>query len=179
MPSFANALRPGDAIFHPKHGFGAVQALTRRDPAHPLQEVVTSQEAQDYYEVQLSDGGTLLVPVHRAESVGLRLLTNGVAAILTAFHSPTGSLPEDHRARAMTLRARAQSAEPSALADSVRDLLAQSRGRALSASEKAWLDKSCERLSIEAALVDRIPRSQARAAIWEAVNQVILSKHSR
>ncbi len=172
MLSLDNALRPGDPIFHPKHGFGAVQGLTRRDPAYPLQEVVTGQEAQDYYEIQLSDGGTLLVPVHRAASVGLRLLTNSVAAILTAFHSPAGSLPEDHRARAMALRTRAQSAEPSALADSVRDLLAQSRGRSLSASEKAWLDKSCERLSTEAALVDRISRSQAHAAIWEAMNQV-------
>ncbi len=91
--------------------------------------------------------------------------------ILTALRAPAESLPEDFRARAMALRARGQSAKPSALADSVRDLLAQRRGHTLSASEKTWLDKSCERLSIEAALVDRIPQAQAQAAIWEAVNQ--------
>jgi hypothetical protein len=51
-------------------------------------------------------------------------------------------------------------------------MLAQSHGRALTASEKTWLAKSCERLSIEAALVDRISRAQAHAAIWEAVNQL-------
>ena len=172
MSSLDNALRPGDPIFHPRHGFGAIQGLTRRDPAQPLQEVAAGQDAQDYYVIQLSDGGTLLVPVHRAVSVGLRRLTNSVAAILTAFHAPAVSLPDDHRTRAAALRARAQSTEPSALADSVRDLLAQSRGRTLSASEKAWLDKSCERLSTEAALVDRIPQGKARAAIWEAANQV-------
>ena len=55
---------------------------------------------------------------------------------------------------------------------SVRDMLAQSRGRTLSISEKAWLDKSCKHLSTEAALVDRISRAQAYAAIWEAVNQL-------
>ena len=48
-------------------------------------------------------------------------------------------------------------------------MLAQSRGRMLTSSEKAWLDNSCERLSTEAALVDRISRSEAFAAIREAV----------
>jgi RNA polymerase-interacting CarD/CdnL/TRCF family regulator len=165
----------GDLIFHPRHGFGSISGLTRRDPLPPIRGVLASEgvsdQAQDYYEILLSDGGTLLVPVHRAESVGLRILTNGVAAILTAFHSPAGSLPENQQARAIALQARGQSREPSALADSVRDMLAQSRGRSLSASERTWLDKSCERLSAEAALVDRIPRTQASAAIWEAVNQ--------
>ena len=116
------------------------------------------------------DGGTLLVPVSRAEHVGLRLLTNGVAAIMICLNSPAGSLPADARKRAAELWARGQIGEPTALAASVRDMLAQSHGRTLTAREKAWLDKSCERLSTEAALVDRISRSQAHAAIWEAVN---------
>jgi RNA polymerase-interacting CarD/CdnL/TRCF family regulator len=55
------------------------------------------------------------------------------------------------------------------LTNSVRDMLAQSRGRTLSTGEKTWLDKSCQRLSTEAALVDRIPMFEARAAILEVV----------
>ncbi len=129
-----------------------------------------SDETQDYYDIQLMDGGTLLVPVSRAERVGLRLLTNGVDAIMICLSSPAESLPADARKRAAELWARGQIGEPTALATSVRDMVAQSRGRTLTASEKAWLDKSCERLSTEAALVDRISRSQAHAAIWEAVN---------
>jgi RNA polymerase-interacting CarD/CdnL/TRCF family regulator len=169
-------LDPGDLIHHPTHGFGTITGLTRRDPLHPMQEVVAagdmSGQAQDYYDIELMDGGTLLVPVSRAERVGLRLLTNGVDEITTCLHSPAQSLPDDARKRAAELWARGQVGEPIALAASVRDMLAQSRGRALSTSEKAWLDKSCGRLSIEAALVDRIPRAQAHAAIWEAVNQL-------
>jgi len=118
------------------------------------------------------DGGTLLVPVSRAEHVGLRLLTNGVDAITICLHSQAHSLLEDARKRAAELWERGQIGEPTALAASVRDMLAQSRGRTLTRSEKAWLDKSCERLSTEAALVDRISRSQAHAAIWDAVNQL-------
>ena len=168
-------LSPGDQIFHPQHGFGTISSLTRRDPRYPIQEVVTgegvSDQAQDYYDIQLMTGGTLLVPVGRAERVGLRPLTNGVDAVTICLHSPARSLPVDARQRAFELRARGQNGEPTALAASVRDMLAQSRGRALTASEKAWLDKSCERLSIEAALVDHIPRTQAHAAIRAAANQ--------
>jgi len=168
-------LGPGDLIFHPRHGFGTISGLTRRDPLHPIQEGVNegvSDQAQAYYDIQLMDGGTLLVPVSREARVGLRLLTNGVDAITICLHSPAQSLPADARKRAAELWARAQIGEPNALAASVRDMLAQSHGRTLTASEKAWLDKSCERLSTEAALVDRISRSQAHAAIWETVKQL-------
>ena len=168
-------LDPGDLIFHPKHGFGTISGLTRRDPLHPIREGVSeasSDQEQDYYDIQLMDGGTLLVPVSRAERVGLRPLTNGVDAVTICLHSPAQSLPVDSRKRTAELWARAQIGEPTALAASVRDMLTRSRGRTLTASEKTWLAKSCKRLSIEAALVDRISRSQAHAAIWEAVSQL-------
>ena len=169
-------LSPGDQVFHPQHGFGTISSLTRRDPRHPIEEVVTSEggsdQAQDYYDIQLMSGGTLLVPAGRAEGLGLRTLTNGVEAVTTCLRSPAQSLPADARQRAFELRIRSQNGEPTALATSVRDMLAQSRGRTLTATEKQWLDKSCERLTTEAALVDRIPRSQARDAIREAVNQL-------
>jgi RNA polymerase-interacting CarD/CdnL/TRCF family regulator len=167
---------PGDLIFHPSHGFGTVSGLTRRDPLHPIRDlaVVEGAEdpAEDYYDIQLMDGGTLLVPVSRAERVGLRLLTNGVAAITICLRSPAESLPADARQRAFELRTRGQLGGPTALAAAVRDMVVQSRGRALTASQKAWLEKSCERLITEAALVDGISRSQAYAAIWEAVSQL-------
>ena len=104
-------LDPGDLIFHPKHGFGTISGLTRRDPLHPIREGVSealSDQEQDYYDIQLMDGGTLLVPVSRAERVGLRPLTNGVDAITICLRSPAESLPADSRKRAAELWARAQ-----------------------------------------------------------------------
>ena len=175
MSSPKEMLCPGDPIFHPTHGFGTVNGLTRRDPAYPIRDgagEAASGREEDYYDIELVDRGTLLVPVSRAESVGLRLLTNGVTAITTCLNAPAQSLPENSRERVALLRARGRSFEPTALADSVRDMLAQSRGRNLSASEKTWLDNSCERLSTEAALVDRIAKSEARAAIWKTINQL-------
>jgi RNA polymerase-interacting CarD/CdnL/TRCF family regulator len=164
---------PGDLILHPKNGYGTIRSLTRRDPFRPGQggeagDTVPDQ-AQDYYDIQLLDGGTMFVPVSRAERLGLRLLTNGIDVIRVCMHLPPRSLPGDGRERAAELLARSQMAEPTALVAAVRDLAVQSRGRALTASETTWLRKSCERLSIEAALVDGIPRSQAYDAIWDTV----------
>jgi RNA polymerase-interacting CarD/CdnL/TRCF family regulator len=168
-------LDPGDLIFHPRYGFGAITGLTRRDPLHPIQDGVSegvSDHERDYYDIQLMDGGTLLVPVSRAELIGLRPLTNGVDAVMTCLRSPARSLPADARKRTAELWTRGQFGEPTALAASVRDMVTQSRGRTRTASESAWLDKSCERLSTEAALVDRISKAQAFADIWKAVTQL-------
>jgi RNA polymerase-interacting CarD/CdnL/TRCF family regulator len=168
-------LEPGDAVFHPKHGFGTVHSLTRRDRNHPIQEPSTADAAsdrtEDYYDIHLVEGGTLLVPVSRAESVGLRRLTNGIEAVRASLRSPAQSLPDNQRERAAVLRSRELLAEPEALAHSVRDMLAQSQGRTLSPGEQTWLDKACQRLSVEVALVDHISVTEARAAVWEAVGQ--------
>jgi RNA polymerase-interacting CarD/CdnL/TRCF family regulator len=167
-------LSKGDLVFHPRHGFGTISGLTRRDPLDPIREEPgegASDEMQDYYEIQLMNGGSLLVPVSRAERLGLRLLTNGVDAVTICLRSPAQSLPQDAKQRAAELWARVQNGEPTALAASVRDVLAQSRGRTLTPNEKLWLDKSFERLTTEASLVDRISRAEAHTAILEAAYQ--------
>ncbi len=167
---------PGDLIFHPRNGCGTVRSLTRRDPFRPGQDGVAGEavpdQAQDYYDIQLLDGGTMFVPVSQAERLGLRLLTNGLDVFRICMHSPPRSLPQDGRERAAELLKRSLMSEPTALVAAVRDVVAQSRGRTLTASETTWLRKSCERLSIEAALVDGISRAQAYDAIWETVKQL-------
>lgn len=163
----------GDPVFHPKYGFGTVNGLTRHDRVHPIQEPsiadANSDRTEDYYDIQLVEGGTLLVPVSRAESAGLRRLTNGLEAVQVSLCTPAQSLPANARERAAVLRVREQLAEPDALAHAVRDMLAQGQGRSLSAGELAWLDKACQRLSMEIALVDHIRLSEAQAAVQEVI----------
>lgn len=176
MSHYNNALEPGDPIFHPKFGFGTVHSLTRCDRVHPVHEPTVAEadtdRTEDYYDIHLVEGGTLLVPVGRAVRVGLRRLTHGVEEVKTCLHSAAESLPAEFRQRAAALRIREQLPEPGALACSVRDMLAQSRGRTLSPGERTWLDKSCQRLITEASLVDRIPMFQARAAIQAVVREL-------
>jgi RNA polymerase-interacting CarD/CdnL/TRCF family regulator len=177
MSSMNDLLSPGDPIFHPKFGFGAIHGITRRERIQPVKEAAAGEAAaadrtEEYYDIHLREGGTLLVPISRAEGVGLRRLTGGIAAVRASMFSPPQSLPDDFRERAAVLRQRGQLPEPAALAHSVRDLVAQSRGRTLSAGENTWLEKSCQRLSIEAALVDQISFDEASEAIWLVVREL-------
>ncbi len=175
MSPHNSSLGPGDPVFHPKYGFGIVHSLTRRDRVRPVHEPAMADAAsdptEDYYDIRLSQGGTLLVPVSRAESVGLRRLTNGIEAVKACLRSPAESLPDNPRQRAAVLRTREQILEPDALAHCVRDMLAHSHGKPLSASEQTWLEKACQRLSTEVALVDHVSPAQARSAVWDAVTQ--------
>ena len=168
-------LGPGDLIFHPRNGFGTIRGLTRRDPFQPSQDGMAndsvSDQAQDYYDIQLTDGGTLLVPVNRAKRLGLRLLTNGVDAITMCLRSPAQACPAmpGNGRRAVGTWPDWRADRAGRLGSGYGD--AESRSNSHGQREK-WLNKSCDRLSTEAALVDRIPRLQAQAAIWEAVNQL-------
>ncbi len=176
MSPHNDRLEPGDAVYHPKYGFGTVHSLTRRDRVHPVQAPTiadaNSDRTEDYYDIALVEGGTLLVPVSRAESVGLRRLSNGIASVTTSLCSPAQSLPTNPRERIAVLRMREQLLEPDALAHSIRDMLAHGRGRTLSAGERTWLDKACQRLSTEVALVDHISLSAAKSAVWAVVTQL-------
>ena len=176
MSQVNHSLRSGDLVFHPRYGFGAMRGVTRRNRVSPLHRDPSTEKAdepqEDYYDIQLDEGGTLLVPVRRAQSVGLRRLAFGIEAIKKNLYSPAQALPDNFRERAEALRSRGQGAEPTAFVNSVRDMLAQSRGRMLSAGEKTWLNKSCQRLSIEAALVDNISVYDAEEAIQAVVQEL-------
>jgi RNA polymerase-interacting CarD/CdnL/TRCF family regulator len=167
---------PGDPVFHPRFGLGTVHGLIRRERIYPVGERVIasagSEKTEECYDIDLVEGGSLQVPVRRAESVGLRQAWNGIQEIEASLRSSAEELPAEARERAAELRAREQLIEPEALACTVRDLLAQSRGRTLSTGERAWLDKACHRLSEEAALVDRISELEARSAIWQVVSEL-------
>ena len=128
-----------------------------------------SDPTHDYYDIQLMGGGTLLVPVNCANvsdcvSSPEVLMPSRSACVRLCKNCP--GMPGNGRpscGHAVNRRADRGGHLCSGYGT-------QSHGRTLTASEKAWLDKSCERLSTEAALVDHISRSQAHAAIWEAVN---------
>ena len=140
MSPSSSALVVGDPVYHPKYGFGSVHSLTRRDRLQPVHERnsagVEPEHTEEYYDIHLAEGGTLLVPVGRAESVGLRLLTSGVEAVKAGLRTLPQGLPANFRERAAELRIREGLAQPAGLATSVRDMLAYGRGRTLIGGRK-------------------------------------------
>jgi RNA polymerase-interacting CarD/CdnL/TRCF family regulator len=161
----------GELVYHPRYGFGTVTGIAQQNLGKLVHDDKASA-AEDYYEIDLRQSGTLLVPVARVDTVGLRRLTNGLTTIEACLASPPEALIEDGRQRMVQLRAWEQSPEPEALLRAVRDLAAIGRARGLSASEQKWLDQACRRLATEAALVDDIAEVEARAAVWQVVSDL-------
>ena len=157
------SLQVGDQVFHPTYGFGVLESLATRDGTGP---------PQAYYGVRLVEGGVLSVPVARAESLGLRRVVNGIKTILGGLRKTARPLPDNDRQRVIELKSRWQSAQPTAVTEGVRDLLARSRAHSLTPADKKWLANACERLSGEAARVDEIDLARARTVILEEVDRL-------
>ena len=106
MSPSSSALVAGDPVYHPKYGFGNVHSLTRRDRFQPVHERssagIEPEQTEEYYDIHLIEGGSLLVPVGRAESVGLRLLTSGVEAVKAGLRTAPEGLPANFRATTCT-----------------------------------------------------------------------------
>jgi RNA polymerase-interacting CarD/CdnL/TRCF family regulator len=161
-------LRAGEPVYHPKYGFGVVRGIRDEGMGH-LVEQSPGGVTEAYYEIDITGEGTLFVPVGRAAMVGLRRLTNGLAAIFACLASDGAVLPADSRQRLAGLRQSEQAREAEALPKAVRDLIAVRRNSQLTSSERKWLEHACRRLSAEAAIVDHIAESEAHAAILAAV----------
>ncbi len=159
----AMRLQVGDEIIHPRYGFGTIE----RVQAHEHEGAPV-----EYYEVRLADGGLLSVPVEQSAALGLRRVTNGLAAIFAVLRGPARPLPEHPRQRGAELAARWVAPDPDALLGGVRDLIAYARQFGLKGSDQQWLTRACERLGAEAARVDGITRARARSAIGAEVKQL-------
>ncbi len=157
-------LRVGDAVIHPRYGFGTVKNVLTQE--HDGADV-------EYYEIGLSDNnGMLSVPVEHAADLGLRRLVNGVAATLERLREKAQPLPEHARLRSLELSARWNAPEPGALAGGVRDLLGYARQFGIKGMDLQWLTRACERLGAEAAQVDGITLGAARHAISQEVSRL-------
>jgi RNA polymerase-interacting CarD/CdnL/TRCF family regulator len=154
-------LQSGDRISHPMYGLGVVEGVTTFDQ---------DGRATDFYNVRLSRGDLLTVPVDRAEGLGLRLTVNSLARVVACLRSPAHTLSDNDRDRVVELKACWHAPQAAALTEAVRDLMGRSRTHRLTPNDKRWLTNACERLSAEAASVDAIDLFQARAAIQQEID---------
>ncbi len=161
-------LRVGEPVYHPKYGFGVVRGVRAEGMGHLVAQSANGV-TETYYEIDITGEGTLFVPTDRAEMVGLRRLSNGLAAIIECLATDGEALAEDSRQRLAGLRQSEQAREANALPEAIRNLVAIRRGTALSNPERKWLEHACRRLSSEVALVDHISETEAYAAIVAAV----------
>ncbi|HSJ57300.1 MAG TPA: CarD family transcriptional regulator, partial [Anaerolineae bacterium] len=90
----------GDKVVHPGYGPGVITGVERR-------QVVG--DPKEYYVIQLlSEGGTLMTPVARADQLGLRRALDRQALdhLLTLMHTPPATLSSDFRERQANIEER-------------------------------------------------------------------------
>ena len=156
-------LQPGDRISHPTYGLGVVEGTTTFDQ---------DGRATEFYSVRLTRDSLLTVPVDRAEALGLRLIVNGLAAVVACLRTPMHTLPSNDRERSMWLKACWSAPQPEALAEGVRDLVGRGRTARLTPADKRWLVNASERMSVEAALVDAIDVFRARELVQREIDRL-------
>lgn len=156
-------LQPGDRVSHPSYGFGVIEGTQTFDQ---------DGRPTEFYTVRISHGGTLTVPVDRAEALGLRVISNSLKVIAASLRGDAAALPDNDRERMVMLKSRWHDQQPGVLAQTVRDLLARGRTRRLTPADKRWLAEAVERLSSEVSLVDEIDLAQARAAVQREMEQI-------
>jgi RNA polymerase-interacting CarD/CdnL/TRCF family regulator len=156
-------LQPGDRISHPTYGLGVVEGTTTFNQGG---------RATEFYSVRLARDSLLTVPVDRAEALGLRLIVNGLAAIVACLHTPMHPLPDNDRERFIWLKACWNAPQPEALTEGVRDLTGRGRTYRLTPADKRWLVNASERMSVEVAMVDAIEVFQAREAVQREIESL-------
>lgn len=109
----------GDPVVHPSQGAGTVERIiTLNYTGQPLR----------YYSIELVDGdSTLMMPVEKAEELGLRRADFGLDDIQATLEKEPQELPDSYRSRHAKIRSMLGSGEPVDLARVVRDMTWRSR----------------------------------------------------
>ncbi|MBN1887133.1 MAG: hypothetical protein JW850_04055 [Thermoflexales bacterium] len=154
-------LQPGDQVSHPAYGLGVVEGISSLD---------RGGGATEFYSVRLTPHSLLTVPVDRAKALGLRLIVNGLEAIVACLRAPMHPLPDNSRERFIWLKACGRDPQPETLAEGVRDLMGWGRTHRLTPADKRWLASASERMSAEVALVDAIDVFQARKMVQQEID---------
>lgn len=104
----------GEAVVHPHQGAGTVKTIFTLE---------RNGEPQYYYRIDLvNQDSTLMIPVKRADEIGLRRARGAKDAIKDVFNDVPGELADNYRTRHANLRKRLSGGGPRGLASVLRDL---------------------------------------------------------
>jgi CarD family transcriptional regulator len=161
----------GDAVYHPAHGAGVIANL-RRMPA--------LRKGQQFYRIRMLAGAntTLLVPVAKAEELGLRpaATKNQVIDVIRILSSEPVILPETHKQRYSVCQEKLDAADTMRTAEVVRDLtMRRIQHDHLNVPGRHIFKKAMGLLAGELALAQGVTLAEAKEQINEALTQRITS----
>lgn len=158
----------GDKVVHPGYGPGIITGIEHRQ---------VLGEAKRYYVIDmLTEGGTLMTPVRRADEVGLRpaIGDRAVKRLLKSLSKPPGILADDFRERQTEVEERLKVGDIFITAEVVRDLTWHGHVSGLTKRDAQLLQRAEQLLAGELALVKDIDVKEALEQI-----QAILAEATR
>ena len=153
--------KPGDPIVHPFRGAGIVIRIEKRQ-WHGSSEM--------YYRIKLlgQRGITLMVPIHLAETLGLRPAVS-LSKLNQVWHvlcADPGTLPADHKQRYELLEGKLHAGSVFQVAEAVRDMAWRQRQKGrLTIVGKQMYEKGFTLLAAEVAATQGIDLADAETQV--------------
>ena len=154
----------GDKVVHPTHGAGLVTGIKEQD---------LLEQYHRYYVIDLAvDHRTLMIPVGKAEEIGLRSISReAVLSKVWRTLSRTGEeLFDDYKKRQARIQEKLKTGDVIKVAEVIRDLSALKREDHLTSFDTKLLERAQQFLSSEVALVEGVQVSEAERMIFETVD---------
>lgn len=154
----------GDRVVHPQHGVGQIVQLEDRE--------FERGDVRRYYEIHISAGGTVWVPVDR-QDLGLRRLAqkSELARCRQILRSRPSPLTEDGRVRQSTLVDRLRQGTIAAQCEVVRDLSAFVAHKPTYGTITAFLEAVLHVLCQEWAIVEGTTVQEATAEVYSLLEK--------
>jgi len=154
----------GDKVVHPIHGAGLVTGIKKQD---------LLEQYHRYYVIDLTvDDRTLMIPVSKAEEIGLRSISQQ-AALSQVWHTldtTAETLSDDYRKRQERAQEKLKTGDAIAVAEVIRDLSALKREDHLTSFDTNLLERAHQFLASEVALVEGVQVSEAEQMISETLD---------
>jgi CarD family transcriptional regulator len=154
----------GDKVVHPTHGAGLVKGIKEQD---------LLEQYQRYYVIDLAvDDRTLMIPVSKAEEIGVRSISQD-AALSKVWRTLGGageSLSDDYKKRQERIQEKLKTGDAIKVAEVVRDLSTLKREGHLTSFDTKLLERAQQFLACEVALVEGVQVSKAERMISETLD---------
>ncbi len=151
----------GDKVVHPSYGAGSITDISEKR---------VGDEQRMYYVIELlMQAGTLMVPVSRADDVGLRLPIQDTSDVMQILSSEPDVLLSDHRKRQELISDSIRSGDVFKISEVVRDLAHRDKESRLTEADLRLYRRAQEFLAGELSLSLGTDIKAARNQIEEAL----------
>ena len=159
----------GDKVVHPTYGAGLVTEIKKQD---------LLEQCPNYYIIDLAvDNRTLMIPVRKAEEIGLRSISQR-AALAKVWHTlgaDAKTLPDDYKRRQERIQDKLRTGDAIQVAEVIRDLSALKREDHLTSFDIKLLERAQQFLACEVALVEGVQVNKAEQMISETLDNEVES----